>query len=185
MADGDTPSVSDREIALRDGSHAAVRPIRSADRVPVSAAFQRLSPESRYHRFLAPTERLSEPQLAYLTEVDHHDHEALIAYEPESRVVDDRWQGRGLGTALCQLLAERARDEGIERFVATLLATNYPMLHVIESLGPATVLERDGTTVTIEVAVPREGIGEPMRGVLRAAARGLAELARIPGTRRR
>jgi RimJ/RimL family protein N-acetyltransferase len=175
--------------------------------VPVSAAFQRLSPESRYHRFLAPTERLSEPQLAYLTEVDHHDHEALIAYDPESRegigvarfvrdrddrsraeaavVVDDRWQGRGLGTALCQLLAERARDEGIARFVATLLATNYPMLHVIESLGPATVLERDGTTVTIEVAVPREGIGEPMRGVLRAAARGLAELARIPGTRRR
>ncbi len=34
----------------------------------------------------------------------------------------DEWQGRGLGTVLCSLLAERAREEGVERFTALLLA---------------------------------------------------------------
>src|SRR5205814_4190233 len=98
----------------------------------------------------------------------HHDHEAPVDYDAAYRegigvarfvrdqddpavaeasvVVDDGWQGRGLGTSLCQLLAERARQEGVERFLATLLATNEPMLHVIESLGPARVVARDGAT---------------------------------------
>jgi RimJ/RimL family protein N-acetyltransferase len=192
-----------REIVLRDGSPVVVRPIRAADRDAIRAAFERLSPESRYRRFLSAIDHLTEAQLTYLTEVDHRDHEALVAYDRASRdgigvarfvrdrdvptraeaavVVDDEWQGRGLGTALCQLLAQRAREEGLERFVSTLLATNDPMLHLIDSLGPAKVLARDGTTVTVEVAVPREGIGDQMRGVLRTAARGLVEIARIPG----
>lgn len=197
----------EREIVLRDGSHARVRPIRAADRDAVNAAFERLSPESRYRRFLASIDHLTGAQLAYLTDVDHHDHEALIAYDPATGdgigaarfvrdrdrptlaeaavVVDDGWQGRGLGTALCQLLAERARQEGVDRFAATLLATNDPMLHLLDSLGPAKVVGRDGATITVEVAVPREGIGDQMRGVLRASARGLAELARVPGLSRR
>jgi RimJ/RimL family protein N-acetyltransferase len=197
----------ERELVLRDGSRIVVRPVRAADRTAINAAFDRLSPESRYRRFLSSVDHLTEAQLSYLTDVDHHDHEALVAYDAASRdgvgvarfvrdrddpavaeasvVVDDRWQGRGLGTALCQLLAERAREEGVDRFLASLLATNEPMLHVIESLGPAKVVAREGATITVEVAVPREGIGDQMRGVLRAAARGMAELARIPGDRAR
>ena len=43
--------------------------------------FERLSPESRYRRFLAPMPELSEAAVRYLTEIDHHDHEAMIALE--------------------------------------------------------------------------------------------------------
>ena len=49
---------------------------------PVNA-FERLSPESRYRRFFAPMAQLSERDLDYLTCVDHRDHEALMAIEPE------------------------------------------------------------------------------------------------------
>jgi GNAT superfamily N-acetyltransferase len=80
--------------------------------------------------------------LAYLTEVDHHDHEALVAFDDCSSegvgvawyvrvdgataeaavTVADDWQGRGLGTALTSMLAERALEEGIDRFTAVVLA---------------------------------------------------------------
>jgi len=117
-------------LTLLDGSTVRVRPIRPGDKQRLLEGFERLSPESRYRRFLSPVPRLSDRALRYLTEVDHHDHEALIGIahdcsgvgvarfvrseeDPELAeaavtVVDD-WQGRGLGTALLVLLAERAR----------------------------------------------------------------------------
>lgn len=143
---------------------------------------------------------LSDAQLTYLTEVDHHDHEALVALDSAGEgagvarfvrledpsvaeaavtVVDD-WQGRGLGTALCNLLAERAREEGVERFTALLLANNDQMQDVLASLGPAHVLSRDVGTVEVEVAIPQDGIGDHMRGVLRVIAGGTVELATPP-----
>ena len=106
-----------------------MRPIEPGDRDAVQGAFARLSEQSRYQRFMSAINELSESQLRYLTEVDHHDHEALIAFDRESGLgvgvgryvrlddgtsaeaavtVVDEWQGRGLGTALCQLLAARA-----------------------------------------------------------------------------
>ena len=66
-------------VTLRDGSHVTVRPIRPQDAAPLRAGFERLSEESRYRRFLSPMQQLSGPMLRYLTEVDHHDHEALVA----------------------------------------------------------------------------------------------------------
>ncbi len=181
-----------------------VRPVRVDDKAAIRAAFEHLSEESRYRRFFAVMRTLSDTQLRYLTELDHHDHEALIASDPATGngiavarfvrsasdptsaeaavVVDDDWQGRGLGTALAGDLAHRAREEGIERFEATLLAGNDRMLHVINSLGPSRVIGRDGPTITVEVDVSREAIPPHMRSVLRAVARGDAELApREPG----
>ena len=86
--------------------------------------------------------RLSERDLDYLTRIDHHDHEALIALDrpggdivgvarfvrtgPEEAepaiVVADDWQGRGLGRQLMGALADRALDEGVRRFRAPVLA---------------------------------------------------------------
>jgi RimJ/RimL family protein N-acetyltransferase len=178
-----------------------VRPIEPDDRDAVQGAFARLSEKSRYQRFMSAINELSESQLRYLTEVDHHDHEALIAFDRESGLgvgvgryvrlddgpsaeaavtVVDEWQGRGLGTALCRLLAARAREEGIERFTALLLATNDQMHDVLASLGPASVISRDAGTVEVEVAIPEQGIGDHMAGVLRVVAGGTVELATPP-----
>lgn len=193
--------MEDVRVALRDGSEVVVRAIRPTDRDAITTAFERLSKQSRYQRFMTAIDELSPSQLDYLTDVDHHDHEALVAFDPESgdgvavarfvRLADgvsaeaavtviDAWQGRGLGLAICQLLAERARDEGIERFTALLLAANEQMHDVLASLGPATVISREAGTVEVEVEIPAAGIGDHMAGVLRVVAGGTVELATPP-----
>ncbi len=177
-----------------------MRPIEPDDKAALRSAFERLSERSRYQRFMTSVAELSEAQLRYLTEVDHHAHEALIAVnatgegvgvarfvrlddslKAEAAVtVIDEWHGRGLGTALCQLLAERAREEGVETFTALLLATNDQMQDVLASLGPANVISREAGTIVAEVEIPEAGIGEHMAGVLRVVAGGTVELATPP-----
>jgi GNAT superfamily N-acetyltransferase len=178
-----------------------VRPIRAEDRDALVKAFSRLSEQSRYQRFMTAIDELSPSQVEYLTDVDHHDHEALIAFDPDTgdgvgvarfvrldggttaeaavTVIDD-WQGRGLGVALSNLLAERAREEGVTKFVALLLAGNEQMHDVLASLGPSRVLSRQAGTVEVEVDIPEAGIGDHMAGVLRVVAGGTVELATPP-----
>jgi len=122
-------------VGLRNGSRVLVRPVGPDDKPLFVAGFARLGEESRYRRFLAAKKRLSDDDLAFFTEVDHHGHEALGAVDPTTgeglavarylreparpdvaeaaiAVIDD-WQKRGLGTVLLERLAIRAHDEGI------------------------------------------------------------------------
>jgi RimJ/RimL family protein N-acetyltransferase len=170
-----------------------IEPIRPEHRSALERGFAQLSEQSRYMRFLAPMETLSPSMLTYLTEVDHHDHEALIAFDrageaavgvarfvrtgersAEAAVtVVDGWQGLGLGTALTSLLAERALDEEVDRFTALLLSENREMLGLLESLGQVTVTERESGTVSVEVPLEHErpGAGKGLYALLRIARR--------------
>ena len=177
---------------LRDGTEVLLRAIEPQDKRLVLDAFERLSPTSRFRRFHSPMPELPDVLLRYLTEVDHHDHEALVAVDahggqalavarfvrdrerPEQAeaaiaVVDD-CQRRGLGTLMLERLAARAREEGIERFTALVQAENRKALSLFERLG-ARVAGREGAEVQLELDIPpREGIGVQLRAVLRAAA---------------
>jgi RimJ/RimL family protein N-acetyltransferase len=184
---------------LRDGQEILIRPIEPSDRDELADGIRRLSPESRYRRFFTPTSELSSAQLTYLTDVDHSDHEALVALDPATGhgigvaryvrlrddpevaevavAVADVWHNRGVGTALLERLTQRAREEGVRRFRAEVLAENRPMLELIDDIGEATVTQRDHGAVEVEVQLPPEGIGAALRESLRAAAR---ELLRVP-----
>ncbi len=180
-------------LTLRDGSIVFIQPIRPEDKRGLERGFKRLSDRSRYSRFLAPMERLSPSMLAYLTEVDHRDHEALIAFDAESKdavgvaryvrtggssaeaavtVLDD-WQGLGLGTGLTSLLAERALEQGIDRFTAVVLAENREMMGLLESLGQVKVTDREAGILNVEVPLEpeRPGAGKGLYALLRAARR--------------
>jgi GNAT superfamily N-acetyltransferase len=181
-------------IELPGGARVVVRPVRSSDKEIIADGFSRMGERSRYQRFMTVRDALSTGELRYLTEVDHHDHEALLAFDAESGeglgvarfvrnpadpaaaeaavAVVDAWQRRGLGTALTALLANRARQEGIERFTALLLASNEGMMRMLRRLGPTRVISRDGPVVEAEMDLPLEGIGDHIAGVLRAAASG-------------
>src|SRR5215218_1571067 len=74
-------------LTLRDGARVRVRPIGPGDRDALVAAFDRLSPESRYRRFFGPVNELSPQVLDYLSRVDHVDHEALVALDDEGAIV--------------------------------------------------------------------------------------------------
>ena len=162
-------------LELRDGARIEIRSISPSDRDLLRDAFERLSPESRYRRFFGPMPELSERELDYLTQVDHRDHEALIAIEESSRemvgvarfirmapggtvaepaitVVDD-WQGRGVGTALLRALLGRAIEEGIARFEAPVLASNIEAIRVLETLGHTT-RRREGPEVQLSIDLP-------------------------------
>ena len=177
-----------------------IRPLELADRQLVVDGFERLGPESRYRRFFAEIPRLTESQLDYLTDVDQHDHVALIAIdeatgegigvarfvrtgpgvaEPAIVVVDD-WQGRGVGSALLDRLVERAQDEGVTRFVAPVLSENLGAIRAFERLGDTT-LEYHGHEVELTIELPARP-REPafgMRRLLRAVAAGAVEPALV------
>jgi RimJ/RimL family protein N-acetyltransferase len=67
-------------VRLREGSEVLVRPIEPDDKEALERGLEGLSRASRYARFFQPVTRFSGSQLRYLTEVDHRDHEALVAF---------------------------------------------------------------------------------------------------------
>ena len=71
-----------RTVTLRDGSRVTLREIAPSDKPLLAASFERLSPESRYRRFFTAKTRLSEAELDYLVNIDHNDHEAVVAIDP-------------------------------------------------------------------------------------------------------
>ena len=186
-------------IELADGTAIVVRAVRRRDKSAIVEAFERLTPESRYRRFFAPLTRLTDRDLAYLTEVDHHDHEALVAFVAESGeplgaarfvrtddpgeaefavAVVDHWHRHGVGTALLDRLIERAREEGIERLVALVMDDNAEALEVAQHLAPHADPPRRSASghreLIIDLPGPEEPLGASRLGrLLRAAAGGV------------
>ncbi len=175
-----------------------VRALRPDDAPGLAEAYEQLSDTSRYRRFFTAQPHLSEQSLAFLTGVDHHDHEALVAVAPGSGqpvgvarfirsprepdqaevavTVLDSWQRRGLGTVLLCELAQRAEEEGIRYFVAEILAENRPMLTLARQLGDIETT-RHGSTVSarIDLTAATEQASTSSydwHDLLRAAARG-------------
>ena len=152
-------------ITPRSGDRVHVRPIRPDDKQKLLDAFERLSPKSRYRRFFSATPKLRAGQVRYLTEVDHHTHEALVAIDPRSNEGPrrlpvhplarrpggrgNRRRGRRRLTwarprdRAPNGLTDRAREEGVERFSAMVLAENEPMLDLLRRLGDVEVTGRD------------------------------------------
>ena len=187
--------IADTEhVRLRDGSQILVRQIRAEDKELLRTGLERLSPESRYRRFFAPVKRLTEGQLAYFTEVDHRDHEALLALAHNGVAIGvaryirlaerpaaaevavtviDAWQGRGVATELLQRLVARAREEGVETFTATCLASNHDVIEVLEPLGVTHFSHPDAGVLGLEVDLPEQLTrGEALHRTLRGAASG-------------
>ncbi len=180
------------------GAGLLIRPIRPEDRDALAAAFRALSDQSRYRRFFVLTPELSPQQLDYLVQIDHHDHEALVAIEQATGdliavaryvrldhesaepaiVVSDRWQRQGLAGRLLTMLVQRAREEGITRFVAPILTDNTAALAAFRRLGDSslTVLGPE-SELTIDI---RESVDADsrMRDLLLAMLSGALAPAR-------
>jgi len=184
-------------VTLRDGRVALVAPLHPDDRRRYLGGVSRMSEESLYKRFMTPIARLSESQLRYLLEVDHRDHEALLAVDEESGeavgvarfirleqpevaeaaiIVVDSWQGSGLGKAMLRMLAQAACEVGVTSFEANVLYDNAPMLALLDSLGPRESVRRDGASLVIQVPLPDPGIGAHETGVLKEVDSGEFEL---------
>jgi GNAT superfamily N-acetyltransferase len=183
------------EHELRDGSHLFVRHIRPSDAPELKRGFDRLSPTSRYRRFLAGVSSLTETQLKYLTDVDGEDHVALVATILDGereiglgvarfvRVVDephvaeaaitvtDDAQRRGIGKLLAMTLARAAQERGIDRFRGEIHADNAAVRQLLEDVGATIVRDVDGNLVfDVALEPPQKPQELVARRILEAAS---------------
>lgn len=145
-------------LPLRDGREVRVRAIQPDDANRLRAFHARLSPETRYLRYCGVHPVLSEEEAWQLTGVDYARRMAVVAatgdagaaelivavvgYElivPATAevafLVEDGWQGLGIGTHLLYVLAAYAREQGISTFIAYVLPRNRRMLGVLHQCG--------------------------------------------------
>lgn len=185
-------------VVLDDGTRVLIRPIRPEDKGLLQEGIQRLSLQSRYLRFLHYLERLTAAELRYLTEIDYRDHFAWVAIsvdqpdqvglgvaryirdkthpdQAEAAVaVIDEFQGRGLGRLLLTRLADSARANGVDAFIAYLAPESPAVSHLLHNVAAAITSNEDGL---VKVIVPLGTLdpGPGSEAMLRAAAGGDAE----------
>ena len=177
----------------RNGFAVDLRPVTPDDKALLADGFARLSERARYFRFLVPAERLTPSQLAYLSEVDHHDHVAWGALQGERAVgvgrfvrltedrssadfaltVLDEYQGRGVGRLLIEVLGVSARARGIAHFHFDVLAENAAMLGLLASMGATRTDDEEIVHLVLDVSrIPAPDIEEgDLIGLLGAAQR--------------
>jgi RimJ/RimL family protein N-acetyltransferase len=146
------------DATLRDGRVVHLRPIRASDEAEFLQAFDRLSPEARYMRFMrvvkAPNlERLRKTLAAFPQGGD-----AIVATVPAADgidivgsatfvILDDQttcefaisvaadYGGAGLGSTLMRAIIDAARRRGLREMEGFVLAVNQPMLRLASRLG--------------------------------------------------
>lgn len=171
-------------VALKDGTRVTIRPINPDDAEDLQAAFQRLSMESIYLRFLSFKKELTDEEARQLTTVDYTSRMAFVALAREdgqeivvgvSRyavfdashpevaesavVVEDKYQGRGLGKLLLWRLVDYARGRGIQSLRGNLQVGNNRMLDLVRRSGlPNQTRFVDGIwEVSIDITQPASG----------------------------
>jgi GNAT superfamily N-acetyltransferase len=137
------------QTILRDGTRISIRAIRSDDKERLAAHFDRLSSESRYRRFFGFRKTPTPDELSRFTEPDFVSHVALVATIEQGAglqgivgdgryvvgpdrlqtaelalSVVDAYQRRGIGTLLLEHLIPLARQAGVRRLEAEVLASN-------------------------------------------------------------
>jgi acetyl coenzyme A synthetase (ADP forming)-like protein len=152
------PSQYETEVLLKDGSSILLRPIRVDDVKSWVEFVGRLSARTKYLRFHHVPKEMGLEDAARFCTVDYRDTFAFVAevlretkrdivaigryyrlpdhHSAEvALAIEDRYQGRGLGTSILEQLADVARENGIDRFEADVLAQNEQMMNVFKDYG--------------------------------------------------
>ena len=148
------PREYERDVRLRDGRRAFVRPIIPSDAAALAEAFRTADGDTLRRRVLGAPPPLTPDRLARLTTVDYLLRFALVAgseagegigvarYETEGDgraeaavVVDPAWRRAGLATTMIEMLARAAVDRGVGTFTASYLAENRPVTALVNLAG--------------------------------------------------
>jgi RimJ/RimL family protein N-acetyltransferase len=148
------PKELEREVTLRNGARVRLRPIRPDDAERLISLYGRLSQQTAYQRFFTVLKRLPPDWAQVFATVDFRHRLAVVAeretpdgpqiigvgrYEPidgdeaveVAFVVEDGWQGLGLGPLLLDAVLRAGEARGIRRFRAYVLADNHRMLKML------------------------------------------------------
>ncbi len=159
-----------RHVQLADGTEILIRPIRPEDAEIEQQFVRRLSPRSRYFRFMQSLRELTPEMLIRFTQIDYDRELAFIALVEDqgkeievgvarysmnpdavscefALVVADAWQRRGLGSRLMHALTTAARERGFQTMEGEVLTDNPDMLVLVENLGFTVYTNSDDTGV--------------------------------------
>jgi acetyltransferase len=151
------------------GTRYQIRPIRPDDAQREREFIARLSPQSRYQRFMHSMGEPGPELIDRLVHVDHDRTMALVAVVMEEGVeriigvaryaaddaeqcefavaVADDWQCRGVATTLVPLLFEHAARRGFRTIYGSVLADNQRMIQFAQWLGLTVDAPRAGESV--------------------------------------
>ncbi len=184
MSQSDYPQELERDIALNDGTQLRLRPIRVEDAPRLIEFYDRLSRHTAYQRFFTVMKRLPPDWARLLATVDYRRRLALVVergpvdapellavarYEPTDDpetaevafVVQDGFQGRGLGVLLLNHLLEAGEARGMRRFRAYVLADNTRMLDLLARCTE--IRERRVESGVADIVFERRRIGPAIR----------------------
>lgn len=185
------------DIVAADGGTVHLRPIRPEDAEGLTGLMDRSSDQTRYYRFFGPMKRLSDKDLHRFTHVDHDNRVAFVILLGDQIVavgrydrypdtddaevaflVEDAHQGRGLGSVLLEHLAAAARERGITRFVAEVLAQNSRMVRVFQDAGYKSARSyEDGVVhLTFPIAQTEDALAVTYEREQRSESRSIARL---------
>ena len=168
---------------VANGTRISLRQVGTGDRDGLAALFARLTPESRYQRFLSPKRELTPRELTFFTDIDHLNHEAIAAvdqrddsivgvarYVRDANRADvaelaievaDAFQGMGIGTALASLTIHHAHANGLRFLTATTLWENHAARGLLRHHGFRARRSRGGE-IEHELKLDESSPGEAM-----------------------
>lgn len=162
---------------LEDGSDVLLRPIRPEDEALESEFINGLSEETSRYRFFNIVRNLSHSDLARFCNIDYDREMAIVAEvteggrrreigvgriisEPDRKrgefavVIADRYQGKGLGRKLVDMVIDIAEEKRLESIYGVVLRENSPMLSLCREMGFTLHPEED--YVRVELALKEE-----------------------------
>ncbi|SEL99911.1 GNAT family N-acetyltransferase [Nonomuraea pusilla] len=164
------PAPAERAVRLADGVEVEVRPLTTAFREAVRDLHDRCTPESRRFRYFTSMPAL--PDRVFERLCDRDRGESVVAcYDGQvvslanlmycadpgaaeiALLVEDKWQGRGLGARLARVLVDSARDQGFAEIRATLLSDNVRMRRLMIGLGATVAYTEDPGVLEARMAI--------------------------------
>ncbi|MCB9037185.1 MAG: bifunctional acetate--CoA ligase family protein/GNAT family N-acetyltransferase [Lewinellaceae bacterium] len=152
------PEKFSKAVLLRSGQVAYLRPIRPEDEPLEAQMLENISQQSLYFRFFGYVPQVTHDFLTRFTHIDYDREMAIIAEVEEAgakkmaavvRIISDAWgesaeyailvadpwQQQGLGGQMTDYIIEIAREMGIKKLYASVLASNKGMLTLFEKKG--------------------------------------------------
>ncbi|MEE4362461.1 MAG: GNAT family N-acetyltransferase [Desulfotignum sp.] len=152
------PAHIEETKTFKGGAAIRFRAMKPSDEEGMRRFFYRCSKEMIFYRFFYSIKTMDHDKMQTYVNVDYHREFSIVglvveegnqkiiaearmvkdertAFAEVAFLIDERFQGIGIGTYLLSRLVEQAREQGLKGLTAEVLADNQPMIKVFEKSG--------------------------------------------------